>query len=100
MRSIYFMRLPVTKRLGKQAMKVFTAPTIFKPALMIGLLGLSTASMYAQAAMSPANATINNPTASLQLISLNADEIATEDDTNNLSDVADMLESEIGRAHV
>lgn len=93
MRSIYFMRLPVTKRLGKQAMKVFTAPTIFKPALMIGLLGLSTASMYAQAARSPANATINNPTASLQLISLNADEIATEDDTNNLSDVADMLES-------
>ena len=74
MRSIYFMRLPVTKRLGKQAMKVFTAPTMFKPASDDRSAWASTASMYAQAAKSPANATINNPTASLQLISLNTDD--------------------------
>lgn len=62
-----------------------------KRALMIGLFGLAAANMHAQAAELPANTT--SPTASLQLISLNADETAVKDDMDNLSDIADMLDA-------
>ncbi|WP_227686720.1 S41 family peptidase [Psychrobacter fozii] len=92
MHPIYSVRSSVSKRLGKPMLKLSATPTFFKPVLMIGLLGLSTFSVYAQAAILPDKST-NNPTANLQLISLNDDEIVAENDTNNLADIADMLEA-------
>ena len=92
MHPIYSVRSSVSKRLGKPTLKLPATPTFFKPVFMIGLLGLSTFSVYAQAAILPEN-DARNPTANLQLISLNDDEIAAKNDTNNLSDIADMLEA-------
>jgi carboxyl-terminal processing protease len=55
----------------------------FKPTLAIGLLGLCVVSMDAQAAVTSADDA--SPTSSLQLISLNADDIVAEDDTEMLN---------------
>ena len=52
-----------------------------RPILTIGLLGCLAVSMSTQAAT---NQPDSNPTSSLQLISLNADDIATEDDIDML----------------
>ncbi|MGO2340973.1 MAG: S41 family peptidase [Psychrobacter sp.] len=93
MHPFYFIRSSVFKRLGKPMISLSSAPIVFKPVLIIGLLGLSTVSMYAQAATLEATDTTHSPTAGLQLISLNDDEIATGNDIGNLSDIADMLEA-------
>ena len=94
MPPIYFMRSSVFKRLGKPAMMLSSASRVFRPTLLIGLLGVSTFSLYAQAATLPTNNTENRPTAGLQLISLNADEVAAQNNADdNLSDIADMLEA-------
>ena len=92
MHPIYSVRSSVSKRLDKPMLKLPATPTFFKPVLMIGLLGLSTFNLSAQAAILP-NKGANNPTANLQLISLNDNEIAAENDANNLSDIADMLDA-------
>ncbi|WP_223333039.1 S41 family peptidase [Psychrobacter pacificensis] len=55
----------------------------FKPSLAIGLLGLCVVSMDAQAAVTSFGDA--SPTSSLQLISLNADDIVAEDDTEMLN---------------
>ncbi|MDN5621365.1 MAG: S41 family peptidase [Psychrobacter sp.] len=55
----------------------------FKPSLAIGLLGLCVVSMDAQAAVTSVGDA--SPTSSLQLISLNADDIVAEDDTEMLN---------------
>lgn len=92
MHPIYFIRASDFKRSSKPA-KAFTVPTIIGRALTISLFGLSVASIQAQAAVVPANNTIDSPTASLQLISLNADDIAARDNVDDLSDIADMLDA-------
>ena len=61
-----------------------------KSALAIGMCSIGVISMQAHAAPLPAT---TNPTDGLQLISLNADEIAAEKDADSLSDIADMLEA-------
>ncbi|MDN3453736.1 MULTISPECIES: S41 family peptidase [unclassified Psychrobacter] len=85
MQPIYFVRSFLSKELSKQAAKAFAASRVLKPALMIGLLGCA-ASMNVQAVEG------DNPTNGLQLISLKADEIADENDADNLSNIADMLD--------
>lgn len=93
MPPIYFTRSSVSKPFGKRAMRVSTAPSFFGCALTtLGLFGLSAVLSHAQAAEAAINSTTDSPTASLQLISLNADNIAV-DDTDNLSDIADMLDA-------
>ncbi|MDE4455073.1 S41 family peptidase [Psychrobacter sp. DAB_AL62B] len=65
-----------------------------KPTLIVGLLGLSVVNVQAQAAL---NDTIARPTASstasLQLIRLNTDDVPLDNGADDLSDIADMLES-------
>lgn len=63
--------------------------TLCQPALFISLLGISALAMHAHAATSTEAA---SPTDGLQLISLNADEIAAEENDDSLSDIADMLD--------
>ncbi|KRG35633.1 peptidase S41 [Psychrobacter sp. P11G3] len=58
--------------------------------MLIGVLGCAI-SVNAQAAVG-ASTNNDNPTNGLQLISLNADEIADENDADNLSNIADMLD--------
>ncbi|MDA5133651.1 S41 family peptidase [Psychrobacter sp. ANT_H3] len=68
---------------------------VLKPAILTSLLGLSVVIMPAQAAINN-NGKINNnknPTSSLQLISLNADDVPLDNGADDFSDIADMLES-------
>ena len=70
---------------------------VLKPVLITSLLGLSVINISAQAA-SNINGKIDNtagksPTASLKLISLNADDVPLNNGEDDLSDIADMLES-------
>ena len=68
---------------------------VLKPAILTSLLGLSVVTMSAQAAINN-NGKINNnknPTSSLQLISLNADDVPLDNGADDFSDIADMLES-------
>ncbi len=68
---------------------------VLKPAILTSLLGLSVMIMSAQAAINN-NGKINNnknPTSSLQLISLNADDVPLDNGADDFSDIADMLES-------
>ncbi|MER2164291.1 MAG: S41 family peptidase, partial [Psychrobacter alimentarius] len=74
--------------MSKPAIKVSIATTAVKRALTVGVFGLG-ATVCAQAATVPVNQPSDNPTASLQLISLNADEIAAEDNGDDLSSIAD-----------
>ncbi len=92
MSPIYFIRASKSKRLSKPAMKVSIVTTAVKRALTAGVFGLGTA-MVTQAATLPVNQSNDNPTANLQLISLNADEIAADDNGNDLSSIADMLDA-------
>lgn len=90
MRPIYVMRSSLSTQLDKQMTSVFIIPKFFKPIYVIGLLGLGCMSIQAQAV---GEASIENPTASLELISLDTDGIAAEDNADDLSDVADMLDA-------
>lgn len=68
---------------------------VLKPAILTSLLGLGVVTMSAQAAINN-NGKINNnknPTSSLQLISLNADDVPLDNGADDFSDIADMLES-------
>ena len=92
MHPIYFIRASKSKRLSKPAMKVSILTTAVKRAFTVGVFGLG-AAVAAQAATMPVNQPNDNPTANLQLISLNADEIAAEDNGDDLSSIADMLDA-------
>ena len=71
---------------------ISTGCNLLKPTLIMGVLGFSMLNMQAQAAVKP-TAGNANPTASLQLISLNTDNVPLENGADDLSDIADMLES-------
>ncbi len=93
MHPISFVRSSLSKQLDQRVMKsslativsksAFFKLTYFKPTLAIGLLGLCVVSMDAQAAVTSADDA--SPTSSLQLISLNADDVVAEDDTEMLN---------------
>lgn len=75
----------------------FITSYVLKPVIITSLLGLSVINISAQAA-SNINGKIDNtagksPTASVKLISLNADDVPLNNGEDDLSDIADMLES-------
>ncbi|MGP4733576.1 MULTISPECIES: S41 family peptidase [unclassified Psychrobacter] len=90
MQPISFARSFLSKGLSKSVGKASVASTVLPPAILIGVLGCAI-SVNAQAAVG-ASTNNDNPTNGLQLISLNADEIADENDADNLSNIADMLD--------
>ena len=90
MQPISFARSFLSKGLSKSVGKASVASKILQPAIIIGVLGCAI-SVNAQAAVG-ASTNNDNPTNGLQLISLNADEIADENDADNLSNIADMLD--------
>ena len=93
MHPISFVCASLSKQLGQRVIKTSLATIMskpvyfkfigFKPSLAIGLLGLCIVSMDAQAAVTSVGDA--SPTSSLQLISLNADDIVAEDDTEMLN---------------
>ena len=93
MHPISFVCASLSKQLDQRMMKsslatIMSKPVYFKfigfkPSLAIGLLGLCVVSMDAQAAVTSVSDA--SPTSSLQLISLNADDIVAEDDTEMLN---------------
>lgn len=102
------MPLPVTsKSIASKSfkMKSFNVKLIgsqlLKPALISSVVGLGVVNMPAQAATNnngKINNTGKNPTASLQLIGLNEDDVSLNNyeqanSADDLSDIADMLES-------
>jgi len=88
------MRLSAFKRPNKLVIPVAIKPAVFKPAFMIGLLGLGSVSLYAQAAtIAPVDTSVSSPTAGIQLISLKGDEVPLENGDDGLSDTADMLDA-------
>ena len=102
------MPLPVTsKSIASKSfkMKSFNVKLIgsqlLKPALISSVVGLGVVNMPAQAATNnngKINNTGENPTASLQLIGLNDDDVSLSNaeqvnNADDLSDIADMLES-------
>lgn len=90
MHSICLKRSSASKRLEKPSMMTaLITSTVFKPVLMASFIGLNVVGMQAQAATNNES----SPTASLQLISLDADEISAENGADNLSDIADMLDA-------
>lgn len=89
MQPISFARSFLSKGLSKSVGRASVASTVLQPAIIIGVLGCAMG-VNAQAAVE--TSTNNNPTNGLQLISLNADEIADENDADNLSNIADMLD--------
>lgn len=89
MQPISFARSFLSKGLSKSVGKASVASTVLPPAILIGVLGcVMGVNVHAAVGAS----TNNNPTNGLQLISLNADEIADENDADNLSNIADMLD--------
>src|SRR5690606_2224400 len=110
MRSISSLSLLMFKRLENPMLTLFMSARfmnsqsfgfksissqVLKPAILTSLLGLGVVTMSAQAAINN-NAKINNnknPTSSLQLISLNADDVPLDNGADDFSDIADMLES-------
>lgn len=68
-------------------------PAVFKTALMIGLVGLSGLSISAQAAVVPINTDANSPTAGIKLINLKDDDLSVDNEDDDLSDTADMLDA-------
>ena len=90
MQPISFARSFLSKGLSKSVEKASVASKVLQPAIIIGVLGCAI-SVNAQAAVG-ASTNNDNPTNGLQLISLNADEIADENDADNLSNIADMLD--------
>ncbi len=89
MQPISFARSFLSKGLSKSVGRASVASTVLQPVIIIGVLGCAMG-VNAQAAVEAS--TNNNPTNGLQLISLNADEIADENDADNLSNIADMLD--------
>lgn len=93
MHPISFVCSSLSKQLDQRVMRsslativsksAFFKPLCFKRSLAIGLLGLCVVSMDAQAVVTSADDA--SPTSSLQLISLNADDIVAEDDTEMLN---------------
>ena len=74
----------------------FITSHVLKPVLITSLLGLSVINISAQAASNNKGRIDNNgknPTASVKLISLNADDMPLNNGEDDLSDIADMLES-------
>ena len=74
----------------------FITSHVLKPVLITSLLGLSVINISAQAASNNKGKIDNNgksPTASVKLISLNADDVPLNNGEDDLSDIADMLES-------
>ena len=74
----------------------FITSHVLKPVLITSLLGLSVINISAQAASNNKGRIDNNgknPTASVKLISLNADDVPLNNGEDDLSDIADMLES-------
>ena len=74
----------------------FITSHVLKPVLITSLLGLSVINISAQAASNNKGIIDNNgknPTASVKLISLNADDVPLNNGEDDLSDIADMLES-------
>ena len=90
MQPISFARSFLSKGLSKSVWKASVVSKVLQPAILIGVLGCAI-SVNAQAAVG-ASTNSDNPTNGLQLISLNADEIADEKDADNLSNIADMLD--------
>ncbi len=110
MRPISSLSLLMFKRLENPMMTLFMSSRfmssqsfgfksigshVLKPAILTSLLGLSVVNLSAQAAINNSGKINNNktPTSSLQLISLNADDVPLDNGADHLSDIADMLES-------
>ncbi|MBP6495057.1 MAG: S41 family peptidase [Psychrobacter sp.] len=82
------------KRVEPLVSMISTHSNVLKPTLIVGLLGLIVIHMPAQAAVKDTAAGRNaSPTASLQLINLNTNNMPLENGADDLSDIADMLES-------
>ena len=82
------------KRVEPLVSMISTHSNVLKPTLIVGLLGLIVIHMPAQAAVKDTAAGRNaNPTASLQLINLNTNNVPLKNGADDLSDIADMLES-------
>lgn len=74
----------------------FITSHVLKPVLITSLLGLIVINISAHAASNNKGRIDNNgknPTASVKLISLNADDVPLNNGEDDLSDIADMLES-------
>lgn len=83
-----------SKRVEPLVSMISTHSSVLKPTLIVGLLGLIVIHMPAQAAVKDTAAGRNaNPTASLQLINLNTNNVPLDNGADDLSDIADMLES-------
>ena len=83
-----------SKRVEQLVSMISTHSSVLKPTLIVGLLGLIVIHMPAQAAVKDTAAGRNaSPTASLQLINLNTNNVPLENGADDLSDIADMLES-------
>lgn len=88
------MPLSAFKLPNKPATPVSIKRAVFKPALMMCLLGLASVGLYAQAAtIAPVDTSGRSPTAGIKLISLKADEISLENGADGLSVTADMLDA-------
>ena len=82
------------KRVEPLVSMISTHSNVLKPTLIVGLLGLIVIHMPAQAAVKDTAAGRNaSPTASLQLINLNTNNVPLDNGADDLSDIADMLES-------
>ena len=87
--------MPLSAR-SKTFSVTFMSPQLLKPVLMTSLLGLSAVGVSSQAAINNSDKISHNgknPTASVQLISLNADDVPVNNGADDLSDIADVLES-------
>lgn len=93
MRSIHDKYLSINKIIGRPVGIVSAASKLLKPVFIISVLGLSLFNMQAQAAVKErAAARQPNSTSSLQLISLNTDNVPLGNGADDLSDIADMFE--------
>lgn len=83
----------ISKRVEQSVSVISTYSNVSKPTLIVSLLSFSMIAMPAQAAVKDAAAGHNvSRTASLQLISLNTDNVPLDNGTDDLSDIADMRE--------
>ncbi|HSP84739.1 MAG TPA: S41 family peptidase [Psychrobacter sp.] len=83
----------ISKRVEQSVSVISTYSNVLKPTLIVSLLSLSMIAMPAQAAVKDAAAGHNvSRTASLQLISLNTDNVPLDNGVDDLSDIADMRE--------
>lgn len=83
----------ISKRVEQSVSAISTYSNVLKPTFIVSLLSLSMIAMPAQAAVKDAAAGHNvSRTASLQLISLNTDNVPLDNGADDLSDIADMRE--------